>query len=233
MADKMSEKDMKTLMDMLGHSFGREILLVEALTHSSWSNEHPEDTCNERLEFMGDAVLGFITAGELFRRFPDWDEGMLTAAKAHLVGKDHLQEIAQAMGLTAWLRVGTGERRSDGVYPPSMGVNALEALIGAVFLDGGVEAARRMVLSLLQEPVDRIEREGVPEDPKSRLQALALKMYGKLPVYRIVGQSGPDHDKIFRCSVTTANGAEAFGLGPSKKEAQKEAARSLIRLLEG
>jgi len=229
----MSEKDLKILLDMLGHQFGREALLMEALTHSSWSNEHPEDPCNERLEFMGDAVLGFIMAAELFNLFPDWDEGMLTAAKAHLVGKDHLQEIAQAMGLIAWLRVGSGERRSNGAYPASMAVNALEALIGAVFLDGGVEAARRMVLSLMREPLERLEREGVPEDPKSRLQALALKAFGKLPVYRIVGQSGPDHDKTFHCSVTMPDGMEALGEGPSKKEAQKEAARSLIRLLEG
>jgi ribonuclease-3 len=229
----MNEKDLKILQHMLGHTFSREALLLEALTHSSWSNEHPEDPCNERLEFMGDAVLGFLMAGELFKRFPDWDEGMLTAAKAYLVGKDHLQEIAQAMDLTAWLRVGTGEQRGDGDYPSSMGVNALEALIGAVFLDGGVEAAQRMVLAFMQEPVDRMAQEGVPEDPKSRLQALALKMFGKLPVYRIVGHSGPDHDRIFRCSVTLPDGREAFGLGPSKKEAQKEAARSLIRLLEG
>lgn len=229
----MSEKDLKNLMEMLGYVFRDEALIVEALTHSSWSNEHPDDLCNERLEFMGDAVLGLVMAGELFTRFPDWDEGRLTAAKARLVGKDHLQDVAHALGLAAWLRVGTGERRSDGAYPPSMAVNALEALIGAVFLDGGVEAARRMVLSFMKEPMARMEREGVPEDPKSRLQALALKTFGKLPVYRIVGQSGPDHDKIFHCSVSVPDGTEAFGQGPSKKEAQKEAARNLIRLLEG
>ena len=228
----MAEQDLQTLMRILGYSFRDEELLREALTHSSWSNEHPEDPCNERLEFMGDAVLGFMVAGILYGRFPQWDEGMLTAAKSHLVGGDHLRDIAQKLGLTGFLRLGEGERRGETPLPASLGVNAFEAVVGAVFLDGGIEAARSVIELFMAADIDAMGDQGVPVDPKSRLQALSLRRFGKLPVYHMQQQSGPDHEKEYVFSVTTPDGTSATGKGPSKKEAQKNAALNLIELLE-
>jgi len=228
----MSDAEFGALLETLGYAFTDEGLLREAVTHSSWANEHPGEASNERLEFMGDAVLGFVVAGELFRRFPSWDEGLLTAAKAHLVGKDNLQEIARRLRLSGFLRVGAGERRADAFYPPSMGINALEAIIGAVFMDGGIEAARGVILGQLIDQIEAMETEGVPEDPKSQLQALSLRRFARLPSYRLAEQSGPDHERTYVFSVTVADGTGADGEGPSKKDAQKNAARNLLKILE-
>lgn len=232
MVRNMAEQDVHKLMEILSYTFRDPELLLESLTHSSWSNEHPEDTCNERMEFIGDAVLGFTMAHEFFMRFPDWDEGMLTAAKAQVVGRDNLQETARRIDLFSFLRVGTGERRSRGNYPPSMGVDALEAVIGAVFLDGGSQPARQVILQLMAGVMEDLEKDGIQEDPKSRLQALSLQYFGKLPVYIIERQAGPEHEKKYIFRVTILDGRSATGEGSSKKEAQKNAARNLIELLQ-
>jgi ribonuclease-3 len=228
----MAERELQTLMRILGYDFKDEGLLREAITHSSWSNEHPDDPCNERLEFIGDAVLGFVIAGILYERFPGWDEGMLTAAKSHIVGRDHLHDVAVKMGLHDFLILGEGERRGGVPLPASLGVDGFEAVMGAIFLDGGIEAARRVIGRFMTEEIEAMGARGVPVDPKSRLQTLSLHRFGKLPVYHMQEQIGPDHEKEYVFSAATPDGTSATGKGPSKKEAQKNAAANLIKLLE-
>jgi len=220
---------LRRLERRIGHAFADGGLLAEALTHSSWSNEHPAAPNNERLEFIGDAALGFVVAGELFRRFPGWDEGKLTAAKSSLVSKERLAAVAASLDVVSCLRLGTGESRDGGARPASLGVNALEAVIGAVLCDGGIDAARRVVLALLGERLDAIDAAGVPQDPRSRLQLLCQERFGRLPVYRIERETGPDHVKEYVCSAATPDGrTAATGKGASKKEAQRSAAEALI-----
>lgn len=216
----------------LGYEFKNQGLLIEALTHSSWSNEHPDDRCNERLEFIGDAVLGFIVADMLYRNFPCWDEGKLTSAKSYLVGKKYLSEVACKLNLNEYVRLGVGEKKQKEKLPLSIGVNALEALIGAVFIDGGIENAARVVQKIVSKQIENFVADGAPFDPKSRLQELCLCKFGKLPYYRLVKQEGPDHEKKFVYKVFLPDGKTAKGKGTSKKEAQKNAAISILKLLE-
>ncbi|MFH1438742.1 MAG: ribonuclease III [Pseudomonadota bacterium] len=229
----MDSPDIKKLMQRLRYTFDNEELLLQALTHSSWANEHPGTRHNETLEFIGDAVLGFLVCCELFRRFPEHDEGDLTAAKSHLVGKDNLHDIAGAIDICSFLRLGEGERKSGGEYPQSMGVNTFEALLGAVFLDGGIDEAKKVLMHVMSHQIDMMRAEGIPQDPKSLLQALSLERFGKLPVYKVETETGPDHAKEFLLNVAVPDGRSATGRGPSKKEAQKDAARNLLKLLEG
>ena len=229
----MDSPDIKKLMQRLCYTFGNEDLLLQALTHSSWANEHPGTRHNETLEFIGDAVLGFLVCCELYRRFPEHDEGDLTAAKSHLVGKDNLYEIAGAIDICSFLRLGEGERKSGGAHPQSLGVNAFEALLGAVYLDGGIDEAKKVLMHIMSGQIDIMKTGGIPQDPKSLLQALSLEKFGKLPVYKVETESGPDHAKEFLLNVTMPDGRSANGRGPSKKEAQKDAARNLLKLLEG
>lgn len=229
----MDSPDIKKLMQRLCYTFGNEDLLLQALTHSSWANEHPGTRHNETLEFIGDAVLGFLVCCELYRRFPEHDEGDLTAAKSHLVGKDNLYEIAGAIDICSFLRLGEGERKSGGAHPQSLGVNTFEALLGAVYLDGGIDEAKKVLMHIMSGQIDIMKTGGIPQDPKSLLQALSLEKFGKLPVYKVETESGPDHAKEFLLNVTMPDGRSANGRGPSKKEAQKDAARNLLKLLEG
>jgi len=224
------KSDTERLMDVLGHGFRDPSLLENALTHSSYHNEHPHMPSNERLEFLGDAVLGFVISDVLHDMHPDLDEGHLTAKKARIVGGTHLAIVAERIGLTNHLMLGHGERREDCVKP-SILADALEAVIAAVYLDGGIGAARKVILDLLGRAVEGRE-EDLPRDFKSDLQARALSDRGCLPRYRLVEASGPDHDKRFVFEVGVPGGPHATGRGHSKKSAQQAAARELIRVLE-
>src|SRR6266404_2505962 len=161
--------DLKTLQRLLGHTFARPELLEHALTHSSHANELAEDGApgdprmdNEQLEFLGDSVLGFITSNALVERFPDYTEGQLSKARAHLVSAKHLVETAKRMSLGDYLRLGRGEERSGGRNKSALLVDALEALIAALYLDGGLEPARTFVLEKIVNP----ELEGMRNDPE-------------------------------------------------------------------
>ena len=220
----------RQLMEHLGHDFRDVSLLVQALTHSSYQNEHPESPSYERMEFLGDAVLGFVVSEMLFARYPDLPEGALTACKSSIVGGANLAEVGMDLGLADHVILGHGERRAV-LVQPSILADVLEAVIAAVYLDGGIEAARALASRLFSSTVEGLS-DGLPVDAKSALQARVLAMRGKLPRYRLVDECGPDHDKTFVFEVSEPGGLSARGSGPSKKAAQQAAASTLLAILE-
>ncbi len=222
--------DLDDLMDVLGYRFRDPSILVNALTHSSYHNEHPEMASNERLEFLGDSVLGFLVSEMLFRAYPGLDEGLLTARKARVVGGAHLGSVSRRLGLGHHLLLGQGERRQESVKH-SILADALEAVIAAVFLDGGIRAARAFVRRHLGAAVHERD-ENLPRDHKSELQARVLAETGALPRYRMLEEEGPDHLKQFVFEVSMTGGPSARGAGRSKKAAQQAAAAALLDVLK-
>ncbi|MGZ5235424.1 MAG: ribonuclease III, partial [Caldimonas sp.] len=182
------------LQQRIGHRFADPGLLQRALTHRSYGTDH-----NERLEFLGDAVLSLVVSSLLFDRFGDSDEGDLTRVRAHLVREDSLHRAALQLGLPELLRLGEGEARGGGALRASILADALEAMIGAVYLDGGLPAARQLVLRLLAERIDRLPQGPDPtvdpavHDYKSRLQELVAREEGLVPEY-VCDESGPEHE---------------------------------------
>lgn len=207
-------------------------LLEEALTHSSYVSEHKGRPFNERLEFLGDAVVGLVVADALYSRHPEWDEGRLTRARARVVSQAGLAEAGRRMNLGSHLRLGKGEEQSGGRDKPSLISDAMEALAGAAFLSGGLTVARDLVLEALGDLLDSPETEAACRDAKTRL-AERLILEGREPVYTVVGESGPDHQKCFTVKVAAGPDEGAEGQGRSKKDAEQKAAEALLKVLEG
>ncbi|MBW2261445.1 MAG: ribonuclease III [Deltaproteobacteria bacterium] len=222
--------DLDDLVDVLGHRFRDPSILINALTHSSYHNEHPDMPSNERLEFLGDSILGFVVSEMLFRSYPGLDEGPLTARKASVVGGAHLGTVSRRIGLERYLLLGQGEQRQEDVKH-SILADALEAVIAAVFLDGGIRAARSFVRRHLGAAVHERD-ENLPRDFKSELQARVLADAGALPHYRLLEEAGPDHLKEFVFEASMPGGPCATGTGLSKKAAQQAAAAALLEVLE-
>lgn len=217
----------------LGHRFRRPELLERALTHRSHAHERDLEGHYERLEFLGDAVLGLVTAGELYRRFPELPEGELSKLKSHLVSQPVLARRARALELGGELRLGVGEERSGGRGKASLLADAYEAILGAVYLDGGLEAASELILPLLEQGLER--HEGIPTgptDPKTRLQEAVQARGWPLPQYRVVETHGPDHAKRFVVHCRVRDAVAGSGEGRSKKVAQQEAAAAALQELE-
>jgi ribonuclease-3 len=215
----------------LGYRFRQPELLERALTHRSWAYEQGREEHYERLEFLGDAVLGLLAAEELFRGLPELREGELSKRKGFLVSGDVLARRGEELGLGELLRLGVGEERSGGRRKPSILADAVEALLGAVYLDGGLEAARRTVAALFADGLGRPA--AVAQDAKSRLQEVVQARGGTSPLYRPVDESGPDHDKRFTVEVEVAGAAIGRGFGRTKKIAEQEAAAVALAALEG
>lgn len=214
-----------SLEEVIGYSFGNADLLQEALTHKSYAFENGSSRHNERLEFLGDSVLATIVAHRLFREYPDGDEGRLSKIKASLVSRATMARWAGAIGLGRYLLLGAGEEAMGGRDRPSILSNALEALIGAVYVDGGFEAASRFVRdSFLDQEEEFVER-----DFKSRLQEMVQKKHKVPPSYGLVTSSGPDHDKTFAVKVQLGSRTLGSGEGKTKKEAEQAAARDALR----
>lgn len=209
----------------LGHDFDRPELLQLALTHRSWCAENAGNESNERLEFLGDAVLGLVVTEHLYDRYPDLPEGELAKARAGVVSSIALAEAATELGLGPALRLGRGEHRSGGRAKPSILADALEAVIGAVHLDGGVEASRRLVLGLLAEQTALSAEGPGGHDHKTRLQELAARQWEELPSYDLRDE-GPDHAKTFYATVSVGGEVRGAGEGRSKKQAEQAAARA-------
>jgi ribonuclease-3 len=218
----------------LGAKFKNPALLLEALIHSSYVNENPEHApaSNERLEFLGDAVLGLVVADDLFSAFPDENEGHLTELRTHLVRRDTLAKAAQRMDLGADLLLGRGEEAGGGRRRPTNLAHVYEAVTGAVFLDGGLNAARRFVRKSLAEELRAVTERSFPIDPKSRLQELSQSRFQSPPHYFLIESDGPDHARTFTMEVRLNGEVYGTGSGRSKQEAQKEAAREALRGLE-
>ena len=230
----MSDRDalIARLEERLGHRFRRRELLERALTHRSFANERGLDENYERLEFLGDAVLGLATAEKLFAEMPQRGEGALTRRKSHLVSARVLAELAQGLELGELMRLGVGEERSGGRNKGSLLADALEAVLGAVFLDGGYDAARE-VSARLVERVRRLDRPVGERDAKTLLQELAQGRGWERPTYREIGASGPDHERTFTVECRLGTRAVGVGEGRTKKRAEMRAAAAVLETLDG
>lgn len=221
---------MESLEKTINYKFNNRDILMEALTHSSFANEnHHKYKCNERLEFLGDAVLSIISAHFLFERFPDMSEGNLTKIRASLVCTESLSEFARQIHLGKYLFLGKGETLSGGADRPSILENAFEALIAAIYLDGGMENAEKFVLKFLKENVD--SHHMAVYDYKSTLQEVIQQNPDQTINYVLVGESGPDHDKVFEAEVHLNSNVIGRGKGKTKKSAEQAAAKEALKLM--
>lgn len=222
------------LQARLGHPFRDTSLLRLALTHPSVSHEqnHPLPH-NQRLEFLGDSVLGIILSRELYEKFPEADEGSLTKSRARLVNAASLAAHARAIDLGAYLILSRGEENSGGRDRASALADAFEALLGALFIDGGLEVARAFVLREFTSDLAALEEPTGIENPKGELQELLQSRSPNAPQYQLVSVSGPDHDRDFECAVSHDNAELARGHGKSKKAAESDAALAALKKLRG
>lgn len=216
-----------SIEDVIGYRFKDAGLLREALTHKSYAFERGIVRHNERLEFLGDSVLGAVAAHRLFERYPECDEGRLSKMKASLVSRATWAALATGLDLGRFLLLGPGEESTGGRQRPSILSNAMEALIGAVYLDGGFEAARRVVEAHFPKFGEGFEE----TDHKSRLQELVQKRHKVPPSYRLVKTIGPDHDKVFAVKVQLGARTLGVGRGKTKKEADQAAALDALKRL--
>jgi ribonuclease-3 len=227
--------DIDNLQKILGVDFKDTSLLEQALVHSSYINENPEFTLshNERLEFLGDAILGLIVAEKLYREFPELNEGEMTKLRAFLVRRETLAHIAGGINLGDYLYMGKGEESSGGRSRVANLAGAVEAVIAAVYLDQGISAADKTVNTLLDTEWEKIKSQGFNIDYKSRLQEIVQSKYQVIPVYRLISETGPDHDKKFVVEVLVNSRSCGSGTGKSKKLAETEAARLAIENIQG
>ncbi len=228
-------EELKVLENKLGYTFRNIDLLRAALYHSSYANEHRAAgiTSNERLEFLGDAVLGFVTAEHLYKKHPDLPEGDLTRIRAALVCEESLHEVAQSLSLGDHLQLGRGEEQGGGRRRPSILADATESVFAAVYLDGGMESASQLIHRVL---LDKEREEAVEErrrDYKTELQELVQRRSDQVLRYELTGATGPDHAKEFAFRVTLNGREVGSGTGRSKKEAEQSAARAALEELKG
>jgi ribonuclease-3 len=227
--------------EILGHSFARPELLLKALTHSSFVNElegespatavAPQHNEQEQMEFLGDAVLGFVVCAKLVEHFPEASEGSLSKIKAQLVSSKHLFEVATRIGLGQFMRLGRGEENNGGRTKRALLVNTMEALIAALYLDGGIPAAEgfvtRHIIGDLDADIEAIHL----DDYKSALQELAQSRQLKQPRYRVIEERGPEHRKVFVSEVRIGEESIATAEGATKKSAEQAAARAALKIL--
>lgn len=226
--------DLMTFQEVLNIRFKDPSLLQQALIHSSYSNENPETAPipNERLEFLGDAVLGMIIAEKLYQLLPDATEGELTRLRAALVRRTTLYRIAMTIKLDRYLYLGRGEEASGGRHKSTNLAGGLEAVIAAVFLDRGFNATTDFVLRLFDTDLKEVAQKGAAVDYKSQLQQLIQSRQQETPAYRITQASGSPHEPVFTAEVSTGDTILGSGCGKSKKLAEAEAARSALEQLE-
>ena len=221
---------MESLEKKLGYTFRDRSLLSEALNHSSYANEHrsAEVSSNERLEFLGDSVLGFVTAEFLFKTYGKLPEGDLTRIRAALVCEQSLYEVAKFLGLGQYLKLGKGEEAGGGRQRQSILADATEAVFAAVYLDGGMERVRGLICRVLLSRAPAAEER---RDYKTTLQEIVQRRSGQVLTYHMVDESGPDHNKTFLFQVRLNGAPVGQGRGHSKKEAEQAAARDALEKL--
>jgi len=216
------------LQRTIGHRFTRPELLREALTHRSHGTPH-----NERLEFLGDSVLNCAVSVELFSRFGGLDEGVLTRLRAQLVRRESLHRVAQAIGLGTFLLLGEGELKSGGHSRPSILADAVEALLGAVYLDAGFGSVQQVVTRLLAEQIDELDPTSFGKDSKTRLQELLMARHIPVPRYAIVSAKGKAHDQVLEVEcVVPQLSLRTLGSGPTRRVAEQEAAARALMQIE-
>lgn len=222
---------MESLEAKLGYTFRDRSLLENALTHSSYANENKGTLgSNERLEFLGDSILGMVTADFLYRNHPGLPEGEMTRKRAALVCEESLVEVAAQLDLGAYLKLGKGEEAGGGRERPSIRADAIEAILAAIYLDGGLKEAGKVIHRFI---LDKEKEKGESRDHKTTLQELVQRESGQVLTYRLTGESGPDHAKVFTMEVDLNGKTVGSGSGRSKKEAEQMAAKAAIEKLYG
>jgi len=226
--------NLSKLEDLIGYKFKNKDLLKEALTHRSYLNENPSWglSDNERLEFLGDAVLELAVTEELFNRYPDYSEGELTPIRSALVNFQMLAQIAGFLNLGEFILLSRGEAKDIGRAREVILANGLEALLGAVYLDSSYETVKTFVNRFILSRLEEVMRKGLYKDSKSLLQEKIQEQLKLTPTYKVLKESGPDHEKIFTVGVYFGDNLIAEGAGPSKQEAEVEAARAALETLK-
>jgi ribonuclease III len=229
----LSGKNLLELERKIEYFFKNKSILEESLRHSSWVNENPEMNMrdNERLEFLGDAVINLVVADCLMKKYPGLHEGELSRIRANLVNETQLADLARGLQLGLYLMLGKGELLTNGLEKNSILADAMEAMVAAVYLDGGFNAAFGIVQKCLDPLLmDAISPE-LNQDFKSRLQEIVQTRLNEMPDYKIIRETGPDHDKTFHVQIEVFN-IQAVGTGKSKKTAEQDAARILLEILK-
>jgi len=232
MEDQTIATNLEKLQKLLGVPFTNVTTLLTAVTHRSYLNEHREATWdhNERLEFLGDAVLELVVTDYLFKQYPDKPEGELTAVRAALVNTISLSVAAEKLGVNEFLLMSKGEAKDVGRARQYILANVFEACIGAIYLDQGYEAAKEFIAGRLYEKTDEIVKKRLWQDPKSRFQELSQEHASVTPTYETIKQTGPDHDRVFTVGVYLRSELVAEGTGRSKQEAEQQAAERAIEV---
>jgi len=220
--------ELRELEDRLGYIFVDSALILEALTHKSCKKPYN----NERLEFLGDAVLDLIVGEYLFKKFPEVDEGDLSKLRASLVNEKGFQKLANSIGLGQYIHISAAEENNDGRSKSSICSDAFEALIGAIYLESGLKKAEEIALTLLEEAYPKIDLQSVFRDYKTTLQEITQAKMGVTPEYIVIAALGPDHKKEFEVMVKVSGRELAIAKGSSKKEAHQEAAKLALDVLK-
>ena len=216
------------LEERLGYVFENKQLIIEALTHKS----HKQPYNNERLEFLGDAVLDLIVGEYLYMKFPSEDEGVLSKIRASLVNESGFARLAGVIGLGDYMYLSLAEESNEGRTKPSLLSNAFEALMGAIYLESGLKQCQEITITLLEQTYPKIDLNTLSKDFKTALQELTQATHGVTPVYVLVDSFGPDHKKEFEISVELMDKEIAKAKGKSKKEAQQKAAQKALKILK-
>jgi len=222
-------KEYSYLEERLGYTFQDKQLIIEALTHKSYKKPYN----NERLEFLGDAVLDLIVGEYLFKKFPNSNEGVLSKIRASLVNESGFALLARAIKLGDYMYLSLAEENNNGRDKPSLLSNAFEAIVGAIYLEAGLQKAKDIAISLLEECHPRIDLQSLSKDYKTTLQELTQATHGVTPVYKLIGSSGPDHKKEFEIAVILDEKEISRAKGKSKKDAQQKAAQIALEKLKG
>jgi ribonuclease-3 len=228
----MTPNDLTSVSDRLGYTFKDEKLIVEALCHSSYVNEQVGEKIsdNERLEYLGDAVLNLVIGHMLMTRYPNLKEGELSRMRANLVNELQLADIAKTIDLGSYILLGKGELQTNGSEKSSILADTFEAVIAAVYLDGGFETAFQFIEKHFEPSIVTLNSRTTNQDFKSRLQEVAQVAFRQMPRYKVIEESGPDHDKRFKVQVTLQD-LTSEGDGKSKKLAEQDAAREALETL--
>jgi ribonuclease-3 len=226
--------DLEQFQDRIGVRFDDIGLLRQALTHRSFVNEQFDDGIedNERLEFLGDAILDYVTADLLYLRFPEMAEGVMTRLRSALVKTGSLAQLAAECGIGDMMRIGRGEERSGGRERPTNLCNVFEAVVGAIYLDQGMETVKGFVVPRLTELQKDVMEEAIRKDARSQLQEWSQAIYSATPVYHLKSASGPEHRKQFEIEVFILETPVAVGIGRTKAAAAQDAAREALMLIE-
>ena len=222
-------KHLKALEKALNYQFKQSDLITEALTHKSYKKPYN----NERLEFLGDAVLDLIVGEYLFQKFPKEDEGVLSKIRASLVNEKGFTKLALSINLGEFLLISSAEENNHGRTKSSLLSNAFEAIIGAIYLESGLKEAERISIQLIEDAYETIDLNSLSKDFKTALQELTQADFGETPTYKLIKTFGPDHKKEFEIAVILQNKTISSAIGKSKKEAQQKAAEIALKTLRG